>query len=120
MQEITQQIQAVLRKVSKIPFDTLGEDAHVLMTTLNATVARLDTTLARTDKAVLPEVRDALRELRQTIEALRGATSPDAPLQQDLRQTLQGLGDAARALRTLADTVESQPESLLRGRRESN
>jgi paraquat-inducible protein B len=43
---------------------------------------------------------------------------PNAPVQQDLRDTLQELGRAARSLRTLTDYLERHPESLLRGKPE--
>ena len=42
----------------------------------------------------------------------------DAPLQQDLRDTLQEVIKAARSLRILMDYLEQHPESLLRGKTE--
>jgi paraquat-inducible protein B len=41
---------------------------------------------------------------------------PDAPAQQQLRDTLQEVTRAARAIRLLADSIERHPESLIRGR----
>jgi paraquat-inducible protein B len=43
----------------------------------------------------------------------------DAPLQQDLRTSLRDLSRAAQSLRELTDLLERQPESLIRGKKES-
>lgn len=48
----------------------------------------------------------------------RKLIASDAPLQQDLRASLQELGRAAQALRHLADTLDRHPEALLRGKPE--
>lgn len=42
LQELQQQVQGILRKLDQIPFDTLGQDAHRVMTGLEATLKRLD------------------------------------------------------------------------------
>jgi paraquat-inducible protein B len=44
--------------------------------------------------------------------------SEEAPLQQDLRQTLQELSRAAISLRVVTDYLERHPESIIRGKRE--
>jgi len=41
-------------------------------------------------------------------------------LQQDTRQALQGLAEAARSLKALTDTLDRQPESLLRGKKDND
>jgi paraquat-inducible protein B len=40
----------------------------------------------------------------------------NAPAQQDLRDALQEITRAARALRVLADYLEQHPDSLIRGK----
>ena len=66
-------------------------------------------------------------ELKYSLISLRAELDPaqarilvasDAPLQQDLRASLQELGRAAQALRHLADTLDRHPEALLRGKPE--
>jgi paraquat-inducible protein B len=53
--------------------------------------------------------------LKSTDAALLGK---DAPLQQDLRNALEEVTKAARALRILMDYLEQHPESLIRGKTE--
>jgi paraquat-inducible protein B len=57
-----------------------------------------------------------MEETRKTLTAAKQALASDAPLQQDLRETLRELGKAAQSLRTLTDYLERHPESLIRGK----
>ena len=111
-EELYKQLQAILRKLDKVPFDAIGQN-------LNATMKHLDAMTARTDKEVLPELRDSLREMRASMESLTAAMAGDAPLQQDTRQALKGLTEATRSLKRLTDSLDRQPESLLQGRKDA-
>jgi paraquat-inducible protein B len=53
------------------------------------------------------------RVLKNTDTTLVGT---DAPAQQELRDALQEIVRAARAVRVLADYLERHPESLIRGK----
>ena len=66
---------------------------------------------------VVPELRRALAELQHASSSLREAADGDGPLLQQTERTLRDLSSAARALRQLADTLDAQPDALLRGRR---
>jgi paraquat-inducible protein B len=68
------------------------------------------------DSALLRSIQQAAEDLARTTTALRQATGDDAPLRQNLDQTLHDVSRAARALRELAETLDRQPEALLRGR----
>ena len=57
-----------------------------------------------------PELRDSLRTIGATL-------AQDAPAQQDTRAALKAMTDAARSLKALADNLERNPESLIRGKR---
>lgn len=117
-QELYTQVQDILKKLNKVPLDTLGTDIHRVLTSLDTTLRHVDAAMLRTDKEVLPELRDSLREMRAGMDALRASAAADAPLQQDTRQALRGMAEATRSLKRLTDTLERQPESLLRGRKD--
>lgn len=120
LQELQAQVQGILRKVEALPLETLGQDAHRVMTALEGTLKRLDTLAARADRETLPEVVLAVRDLRQTLKVLEGNMAGDAPLPQETRQALKGLSDAARSIKVLTDTLERNPEALLQGKKESS
>jgi paraquat-inducible protein B len=79
---------------------------------------RAEALVKRIDNLTDGEVRDTVVEARSAIADTRKLLASDAPLQQDLRASLQELGRAAQALRHLADTLDRHPEALLRGKPE--
>jgi paraquat-inducible protein B len=55
-------------------------------------------------------------ELQKTLQSAQAVLDPRAPLLVQLQATAQEIGDAARSLRTLSDSLERDPSALLRGR----
>lgn len=85
---------------------------------LGATALRADALLAP-DAALgqgLHSIRHAADELAKTAAALRGTAGDDAALVQGLERAASDVSRAARAVRELAEQLERQPESLIRGR----
>ena len=80
-------------------------EVRELGTHLGNSLAQLDATLAT---------------IRGTADDLGYAMSEESPAVHELTQSADELGRAARALQALADSLEREPESLLRGRRERN
>jgi paraquat-inducible protein B len=70
------------------------------------------------DSGLIKNVDRASRELAGAAQAIQGMTSEEAPTAQHLNNALQEVARAARALRLLAETLEQQPEAILRGKRE--
>jgi paraquat-inducible protein B len=58
----------------------------------------------------------ALKDVSKTLNETERILSGDAPLVQDLRQTLQELARAAASLRVLTDYFELHPEAVIRGK----
>jgi paraquat-inducible protein B len=72
--------------------------------------------LASVMEETLEAARLAILEAEQTIESLQGTTGEDSALVHALTGALTELSAASRSIRILAETLESQPESLLRGK----
>jgi paraquat-inducible protein B len=76
----------------------------------------------------LPEAKKTLEDLRRALTVAERVLSstdntllgPNAPAQQELRDALQEIARSARAIRLLADYLERNPESLLRGKNKEN
>ncbi|HEY8879942.1 MAG TPA: MlaD family protein [Roseateles sp.] len=66
---------------------------------------------------VARDLQRALDELARASGSLREAADSDGPLMQRTERTMRDLSQAARALRQLANTLDAQPEALLRGRK---
>jgi paraquat-inducible protein B len=90
---------------------TLG-DARRLLQDVDAQVDPLGTELEETLKAA----RLALVKAEEAVANLEAGTREDSPLVSELTSALAELSSTSRSIRILAETLESQPESLLRGK----
>lgn len=123
--ELQETLMRIVKKLEKLPLDELAGDVRQTVQTLNVTLKDADTMIRKVDKEMLPEMRMTLEEARKTLEegrktlsAAKQTLSADAPLQQDLRETLRELARTAQSLRVLTDYLERHPESLIRGKQE--
>lgn len=136
----------VLKQIRQVDFRKLGEGITQTVDGLNRivnspeitdTIEELDQTLVamrkaieEVDKAVGPvaqnveeatkEATKVLKSLQQTVETAQALIQPDAPLAYQLEKTIKDVGDAARALKQLAELVDEQPTVLLYGKEAEN
>jgi len=118
-----QTFETTLQKIEKLPLEELAGDVQKSVQMFETTLQNADKLLKNVDASVVPEthsaiedVRKTLNELRKTLGIAKQTLSPDASLQQDLRETLRELRRAAQSLRVLGDYLERHPESLIRGK----
>jgi paraquat-inducible protein B len=109
----TQRSLATLRQT----LDQLGSAAAQVQATTARTGGRLDTLADRAEPALANAAR-AADELAQSAQALRRATADDSLLMQNLDRSTEEVARAARALRQLAEMLEREPQSVIRGRPE--
>jgi paraquat-inducible protein B len=92
--------------------DETAQSFRKLADNLDASLAPLRQRLNGTaDEATI-----TLRQARKTLEGLSTDLQSDSPVVYQLRVSLEEVAAAARALRTLADYLERNPGSLVRGR----
>lgn len=128
MENIEQQLKSILAKLDKVPVEEIGNDLKKTLDALEKTLQSANRTLTRVDAETLPEAKKTLEDLRRAAAATERVLSstdntllgPDAPAQQELRDALQEFTRAARAIRELADYLERNPETLLRGKNKEN
>lgn len=118
LDELQTTLMRIVGKLDKLPIEEIGHDTRKLLASLQRSVDETEALLKRIDKLTDGEVRSTIVEARSAIADTRKLIASDAPLQQDLRASLQELGRAAQALRHLADTLDRHPEALLRGKPE--
>lgn len=105
---------------------TMGQDVSQLSKNLSDTSRTLNTLLASLNKqtpAVADELRASMLQLQRSLVELDKASnsvhqsfSEDAPLVNQLNDTLKEISRSAEAFRTLSETIDQQPEALLRGK----
>lgn len=125
LQDVTRQLDRVVKDLQPLltsltaTSDTARGAVKDLSGDLQKTLAQLGpelTALAKKLEAVSAAAQTTLEGAQVTLQGVDGALSGDLPLGYQLKQTLQDLGSAARSLRSLADYLERNPESLLVGK----
>jgi len=134
LNDVQAQLAEIASRLSKVRFDEIGNELQGTLKTVNTTGASLQTALTSADtmiRQLTPEAQRALVDVQQTLataqqtlttaqQTLRSAdqnlTDSQAPLQRSATQTLAEMQRAAQAMRVLADYLQRNPESLLRGK----
>jgi len=109
LDELQSQVARIANKLDKVPFDEIGAN-------LNRTLAQANATLARLEGEVLPEMTGTLSAAKGTFARAENLLAQDSPLQSDLRQALQEVTDTMAKLNALADYLERNPQSIIRGK----
>lgn len=118
LDELQTTVLRIVEKLDKLPITEMGEDTRKAIASLGRTIDQMEGLIKRVDDLADGDVRNTVIEARAAIADTRKLLTSDAPLQQDLRASLQELSRAAQALRQLADTLDRHPEALLRGKPE--
>ncbi len=124
--------QATVTIDSGVIEKTLGDFARAANSveatanSVNQLVKKLDGTRMQADTFLkqlntkMPQVADAMTHTLEKINLAAGSInntfSEDAPLINQLNITLEDMSRSAQAFRNLSETLEQQPESLLRGK----
>jgi paraquat-inducible protein B len=131
-QEIMQGVTRFLKKLDQLPLEAIGKDLQNTMAGMDKLVNgpdlrdavqslgdildELKTTTQTLNADTVPRINTALAEMATVLKNLDGWVSADAPLQGDLRKTLEELAAAGRAISELADMLERHPEALIQGK----
>jgi paraquat-inducible protein B len=117
--EVHEMIGGVNRLVNKPELQRAAEGLPELVASAKRLVGNLDARtapLAASAQGTVDEARRAAESLRGTLDDLRALLAPDAPLMIGMTRTVADLGQAARALRDLADYLERNPNAVVFGR----
>ena len=124
--DLEAKIGSILSKIDSVQYEAIGSDLRKLLNSSDQLIKNIDKTLINFDKSITPEMKLAIEAFRKaTLSANTmmqntdaALLSPDAPVQQELRDAMQEITRTARALRVLTDYLERHPEALLRGKPE--
>ncbi|MCG6862343.1 MAG: MlaD family protein [Chromatiaceae bacterium] len=119
--DLEAKVTGILAKLDKIPFEAIGTDLRKTIETLDKTIEHINLGVTPGLKSAIAGLRRVLatanRVLRNTDATLLGK---DAPGQLELRDALQEVARAARAVRVLSDYLERNPGALIRGKSGEN
>jgi paraquat-inducible protein B len=116
LDELQASLVSIAHKIDQLPLADLSADLRKAVQTLNTTLESVDKLVKHLDNDVAPQANETMKQVRKTLAGVDHTLSDDSNLQRDLHETLREVSRAAQALRTLSDTLERHPESLLRGK----
>jgi len=112
MQDLQNKLNDILAKADKIPFDQIGQDVKKLL-------VKLDGLTRHVDEETLPQIKSTLEGLKRVLESTdSNLVGKDAPAQQQLRDALQEITRAAQGINSLTESLEKNPEALIRGKKQ--
>jgi paraquat-inducible protein B len=120
-------LTAILAKLEALPlestlakFGNAADEITVTVKDVRGTLAEAEAMLAEAKKLLASENTQSLTaQLDATLKEVRNSVAslgPDGAVQGDLSRTLDELRSALRSFRTLSDSIEEKPNSLLFGR----
>lgn len=102
--------------VIKGTFDELEETGARIVKKMDVLLVNMDTLIKRLDAETVPELNQTLLDARRTMQNAENVMASDSPLQTDLRDALRELTRTAASIKTLSDSLDRQPQSLIFGK----
>jgi paraquat-inducible protein B len=112
-------LRLALGDVQKLVRDVDGQVVP-LSSSAKDTLAAARSTLGQAQKSLVTltdATTPALKQAEKTMAGAATVTGPNSVLLNDLSHTLKALEDTAKSIRILADSLQRNPEALLRGKR---
>lgn len=132
IEEIANKVSQFITKLDKLPIDQIGSDLRETihgarrianspeivetLRSLNAAVKEIQMLTAALRTGTAPELNAVLKQAQQSLATSKAVLETDSPLQYRMKDTLEELSDAARALRVLVEYLENHPESIITGK----
>jgi paraquat-inducible protein B len=139
IEEITASAQKLLNALNNFPLESIGSDLQQTMAqlkaitndrqisealaSLNAGMGQLEQFAGGLNREVKPRLTAAVDRLEsaigqtvQLVQEAQGVVDPEGPLIYQLTRAFKEVTQAARAVTTMADTIERQPDALIFGK----
>jgi paraquat-inducible protein B len=123
---ITNSVDRILKRVEALPLDKLTEDLRTAVISLDETLKETKNLVQTTNKNLDPMVGDfraaarsaqqALAEVERTTTSVDNSFGDSSEVRMRLAQALREFTTSARSIRELTDSLERNPESLIRGK----
>lgn len=117
LDQLQASVTSIANKIDKLPLNEVVGDVRTALASLNTSLQSADKLIKQLDTKLAPEAVSTLAQVRKTLQGVDKTLAEDG-VQMDLKETLIEIKRAAKALHTLADTLERHPEAIIRGKQE--
>jgi len=118
--QLEAKITAILDKIQALPLDDTMRKFSAAAESSQATLKEIEVTAAAARQTLEdPAFRELPSDIRQTLSELQKSVSsvgPDGAIQGDLLRTLDELRASLRSIKSMTQTIDEKPNSLLFGR----
>lgn len=108
--KIQEQVSSIVAKIDKMPIEEIGKE-------LNTALRQLTQFTQALDKNVVPELNATMKQLRKSLKDFDALIEPGSPMTNQFDALVQELTRTSRSLRQLTDSIQSQPDSVIMGRK---
>lgn len=109
LEEIATNITDIVKKIDRLPLEEIGAD-------LRDSLAEVAALTRQINQDVVPRLNGALVSADRAMRAANAMIEADSPVNRELHRALQELSEAARSIGLAAERLETEPESVIRGR----
>ncbi|MEJ2519846.1 MAG: MlaD family protein [Desulfuromonadales bacterium] len=117
-EQIADRIDNILKEVEKMPLVEISEELKTSLATLNATLDESRKIVGGFNRDIVPQLKTALGDFQTAMQGVDQTLGPDSAINYNADQMMREMTAAIRALRTLIDSLEENPQSILFGREE--
>jgi paraquat-inducible protein B len=118
LEDLQATLANIANKLDRIPYEQIAADLQKALASFDVTLREAEGLIKRVDGETVAEFNRTLGEAQATMKTVQDALAQESPLQTDLRESVRELARAAAALRRLADHLQRQPQSIIRGKQE--
>jgi paraquat-inducible protein B len=118
LEQITNSVQTIMDKISKLPLEAMTTEINKTLVSLQGTSKAATSTLV-TAKTTLGNADKTMKTADKTIgsaQQVLNTLGPGSTTQYELNQLLQKLAETASSVKQLTDYLEQHPDSLIRGK----
>ncbi len=103
------QIGSIIAKIDNIPFEKIATD-------LNEMVIEIKRLSVNLDKSVTPKLASTLSEVEKAVKNFNTLIAPGSTLTTNTEAMLDDLKSSLKSLRALTESLQANPDSIIRGR----
>lgn len=118
-EQVAQRVDNILRQVESMPLEEIGQDLHQAIRDLSRALQTAEITAGGINREVLPELKAAMDDFRKAMGGIEQTLGPDSAMDHSARNVMSEMTATLRSLRTLIDSLERDPQSVIFGKEES-